>query len=102
MSRNGKKYVLIVSVEEIFVYKKAAVETLAEECDEHFPVLTVESTIIHAIRTHHPEWTPDELEYLAQVIDDLRNFVGVQKLHQKPETRAELDVGRNDLWSSYF
>jgi hypothetical protein len=66
------------------------------------PVIVDDSDGRENCREREPNWHRNETARLCHVVSDPRNAVALQKLYNKPETRAELDNGRHDPWTNEF
>jgi len=97
ISSHGTKAVLTQRLIGVGVSSRAIALQLCEEYEEHGGEERGTPT-----RNRAQNWTMHESARLCHVLADPRNATSVARLYNGTPTRAEIDVGIHDPWSSEF
>lgn len=102
LSSNGRKSILLERLSSAAIKTKEEILSLANLFDSEGPLPSTGDSTSGEARARQPPWTSSELARLCHVIADPRHYTAFERLHRKPESRAELDKARHDPWSAEF
>jgi hypothetical protein len=105
VSCSGSKAVLVSRLAKRKFTDVESVQRLASEYDANPERMQNQGELGNSgicSRDREPNWSKNEYARLCHVICDPRNATALTALHNRPESRAELDNGRHDPWSNEF
>jgi len=76
--------------------------SVVKKLSDDFILNGVDVSALSSVRDKAPNWTLHESARLCHVMNDPRNSTALVRLYNKPASRAELDMGRQDPWVHEF